>query len=542
MNRTIGALAAVASLAAFGASAAQQSAADAVFYNGKIITVDGGFSIRQAFAVKGDSFVAVGSNATVRKLAGKGAHLVDLHGAAVIPGLTDNHDHLFGTWRVLTEGVDLFGAKTTDEVLRRLAPAIAAAKPGETVVGTVGWEAKVTRADLDKASADHPIMLFRRRRGAALMNSAALAKAGITKDHPVFAGVKFPVDKAGEPTGEMSGEWPAGWLAQNAVYTAPPELEEKAILAGQKFANSEGLTSIRDSSNQASWINAYYRVWAKGELTVRVSAGLALTDQNDPIGELRQEAVGPGFGDHWLRIDSISEEPTPGDWPRERFIAFARQANRMGWKLDPHVGNMDIETMVQALEAVDRDQPLKGRRWIVEHISSITDAQAARLGKLGVIASIQSQAADRFAAYTKSEGEALAARETPTKSLMDAGVLPVSGSDSEPPTPETPGLNNPFIRLHFFVTRRAPGGKVMAPEQRVSRAEALKFATINSAYATFEEKLKGSIEPGKLADFVVLSGDYLTVPEDDILKLHPLATYVGGRLVYSTLTNPSRAP
>ena len=181
-------------------SIAQQSInapPDTIFYNGKIITVDSGFTIQQAFAVRGDLYVAVGTNATIQALAGENTRLVDLRGSAVIPGLSDNHDHLYNSEKVM-RGIDLVRATSTGEVLSRLRDGLAKAKAGETVFGSVGWRAPLTKNDLDQISTDVPIVALRGRRGAAVMNSAALKKAGIAKEMQSYMGREIPKDSSGE--------------------------------------------------------------------------------------------------------------------------------------------------------------------------------------------------------------------------------------------------------------------------------------------------------------------------------------------------------
>ena len=160
---------------------------DTIFYNDKIITVDPGFTIAQAFAVRGDLYVAVGTDAAIRALASANTRLVDLRGFAVIPGLSDNHDHLYNSEKVM-RGIDLVGATSTAEVLRRLRDRLAKAKAGEAVFGSVGWRAPLTRNDLDQVSTDFPVVALRGRRGAAVMNSAALKQAGIAKEMQSYMG------------------------------------------------------------------------------------------------------------------------------------------------------------------------------------------------------------------------------------------------------------------------------------------------------------------------------------------------------------------
>jgi predicted amidohydrolase YtcJ len=193
---------------------------DTIFYNGKIITVDPGFTIAQAFAVRGDQYVAVGTDAAIRALAGANTRVVDLRGFAVIPGLSDNHDHLYNSAKVM-RGIDLVGATSTAEVVRRLRDGLAKAKPGETVFGSVGWRAPLTKNDLDQISPDVPIVALRARRGAAVMNSAALKKAEISKEMQSYMGKEIPKDGSGELTGETP-DYPAGLHAVDKV--RPPDL------------------------------------------------------------------------------------------------------------------------------------------------------------------------------------------------------------------------------------------------------------------------------------------------------------------------------
>src|SRR5438477_10227603 len=269
---------------------------DTIFYNGKIITVDSGFTTQQAFAVRGEQYVAVGTNAAIRALAGENTRLVDLRGSAVIPGLSDNHDHLYNSEKVM-RGIDLVGATSTAEVLRRLRDGLAKAKAGKTVFGSVGWRAPLTRNDLDQISADVPIVALRGRRGAAVMNSAALKMAGIAKDMQSYLGKAIPKDSRGELTGETP-DYPAGLFAIDKVVPLPtPDEEEQWIAAGQKQRNALGITSIRDLSNWPHGMRAFERVWRQGRLTVRVSMGLELAG-SDPTDLLRQRVVTPGFGDH----------------------------------------------------------------------------------------------------------------------------------------------------------------------------------------------------------------------------------------------------
>src|SRR5882762_9229452 len=265
---------------------------DTIFYNGKIITVDSGFAIQQAFAVRDEQYVAVGTNTAIRALASEKTRLVDLRGFAVIPGLSDNHDHLYNSAKVM-RGIDLVGTTSTAEVLRRLRDGLAKAKAGETVFGSVGWRAPLTKNDLDQISTDVPIVALRGRRGAAVMNSVALKKAGIAKEMQSYMGREIPKDGGGELTGELP-DFPAGLHAIDKVVPLPTsDEEEEWIAAWQKQRNALVFTSIRDLSNWPHGMRAFKRVWQQGRLTVRVSMGLELA-VSDPAELARQQVVTPG--------------------------------------------------------------------------------------------------------------------------------------------------------------------------------------------------------------------------------------------------------
>jgi hypothetical protein len=369
------------------------------------------------------------------------------------------------------------------------------------------------------------------------MNTRALEKAGITKDTPSYLGKAAPRNPSGELTGEMP-DWPAGYIAIDKVVPPPtPAEEEQMILAGQRQRLALGITSIRDLANWPFGMRAFQRMWAQNKLTVRISMGLDLPDAADPAALLRMQGVGPHFGDHWLRIDSAGEEP----WPPTNislagFTSLALEFNRLGWRPSPHVPtNESLDNVLKAYEAADDESPIRDKRWVVEHIPNATPSQMDHLARLGVIVSTQVAGyRSNYDAAVKGLGREQAERQTPVRELLDHRLIVIPGSDYSGPTPETSSPNNPFIPLYYYTTRKTADGRLLGPHQRISREEALRTTTVNNAYVTWEEARKGSIEQGKLADFVILSGDYLMVPDDQILQLRPVSTYVGGRKVYSS--------
>ncbi len=212
------------------------------------------------------------------------------------------------------------------------------------------------------------------------------------------------------------------------------------------------------------------------------------------------------------------------------------EINRLGWWHSLHVQDQRRpgERSASLRSSRRREAPIRDKRWVIEHIPYVTPPLMERLAKLGVIVSTNMTGyAENYEAAVRTLGQEQAERQEPIREMLDHHLVVLIGSDYAGPNPDTTTSNNPFIPLYYYVSRKTHDGRVLGPMEKISRKEALRIATYNNAFTTWEEDVKGSIEPGKLADFVVLSGDFMTIPEDEILKLHPIATYVGGRKVYA---------
>jgi predicted amidohydrolase YtcJ len=300
-------------------------------------------------------------------------------------------------------------------------------------------------------------------------------------------------------------------------------------------------------------MRAYQALRRDGRLKMRISMGLDVNSTDwDKLDEiLRPWGVAPGFGDHWLRIDSISEFAMDSNanialFREPKVNASAglgtmritpeqiKQAmitiNKYGWRPAIHItGDGTLDKVLDGYEAANAISSIHDKRWVVEHIPFVHPDQMDRMARLGVLVSAQ------FQPYTGTEGSkrvlgaVRADYSVPIKDLLDHKLMVSSGSDF-------PGQSNsPFECFYFYVTRKTEEGAVTGAAQKVSREQALRIATANNAFFTFEEDIKGSLEPGKLADFLVLSDDILTVPNDKILQLKPLATYVDGKKMYSAI-------
>lgn len=535
-----------------GAFARQQDTRpDAIFYNGKVITVEGS-TIAQALAVRDGRFVAVGSNAEVKPLAGRASRLVDLRGRTVVPGLIDNHNHQYHVALLSLRGVDINGSRTLAELQERLRRA-AAAQPSGTIYTRTGWTPAAlqerrgpTRAELDSVSSSRPIVVYESR-GRVYVNSAALDRFGFSATAPSVDGVTGSRDAAGGFDGLLTGS-PARVLNLTSRLVPPPDLaEQKAIIqAIQTQQHAMGLTGIRELQIHPDVMRAYFELWREKRLTLRTSVGLEFNAGEEERIEstLSRWGVGPGFGDEWLRLDTIAEY-NPGEVlrlpyadrdgkdtgelrvPQERFLNGILAINRYGWRPSIHItGDRTLDIVLDAYEAADAQRSIKDRRWVVEHVPLVHADQIERMKRLGVVVSAQFQPYAGADGFIRRLGRERAERAVPLQTLLRSGLV-VSGGSDWPGAP-----NNPFVNIYYYVTRQTDAGPLGVSE-RIDRLEALKVMTQNNAYLTFEEHLKGSIRAGKLADFVVLSDDLLTVPEDKILSIRALATYVGGRAVYA---------
>jgi predicted amidohydrolase YtcJ len=361
------------------------------------------------------------------------------------------------------------------------------------------------------------------------------------------------VDSNGEPTGQFPGP-PSVVIEINGRIVPPPSLEESdaLLLKVMQQQNAVGLTGIRDLELTPENMRAYWHLWREKKLTMRVSMGLSVlnTDWDKLDGILGAWGVGPGFGDHWLRIDSVSEFAVDsndglmreaylnpaGEFGRTRLTPEQmRRAmitmNRYGWHPAPHTqGDRTLDYLLDAYAAADAESSIKNQRWIVEHVPFVQADQMDRMAKMGVLVSANIQGYNGLDAVIRNLGKARAEHQAPMRELLDHHVIVGTGSDW--PGPDR--FNNMLGNIGFYVTRRTKDGRISGDSQKITREEGLRIATNNNSYITFEEDVKGSIEPGKLADFLILDKDFLTVPENEIGSILPLATYVGGRKVFSS--------
>jgi hypothetical protein len=524
--------------------------ADTIVVNAHVVTVDPQFSIAQAVAISGGRFSAVGTDAAIRRLAGPATTVIDLHGQTVIPGLADGHLHDAGGG----PGVDLSRARSIADVLAAVAARVAQTRPGEVIVSNSDWhEAQLAehrlpyRKDLDRVSPDHPVVLVRGGH-EYILNSAALTKWKITRDVPQPAGGRITRGDDGELNGELIDRAKA--LVQ---LPASAPLTVEALVEQHRRLNAAGLTSIRYPGAPVAQYRLLQEMARGGTLTIRVNQLLRLPAEDG--GSMQQAIAATGIkadeGDEWVRIGGMKlavDGGFEGGWMREpyaepwgehgtfRGVNTMRQGpytdvvkalNRLGWRVATHaVGDAAIDEVLAAYEAASAERSIVGKRWSIEHGFIPQADQFPRMKALDLVISAQDHLYLAGPSLVQYWGLKRAAWTTPTRAYLDRKFVVAGGTDSAVvPYP-------PLWVIYHFVTRDTISGGVLGPDQKISRQEALRVETINNAYLTFEEAIKGSIEPGKLADLVVLPQDILTCPDKQIEQMAVSMTMVGGRVVY----------
>jgi predicted amidohydrolase YtcJ len=548
---------ALACAAASAAWAVQAPApADVVFVNGKVFTADTQDRVFQGFAVTGDRFVAIGANGAVRRYVGPRTRVIDLKGRFVSPGLTDDHFHNEGGG----PGVDLSHVRTLGELLMTIANAAAAAPPETVIVSNSDWhEAQLreqrlpTAEELDQAAGDKPVVLVRGGH-EYILNTASLRKWNITKDTPVPAGGQISRNASGELTGELFDE-------AKALVTLPRQkpVSMGDILATQKAVAPYGITAIRIPGAYKGDLVEAYRLMkqaeAEGKLTLRWTVympGFGLRSAEAARKAIESWGVGQGEGNDWVKVDGVKlivdggfegghlSKPYLEPYgqggkfsgvtvsPPDAYTEVVRELNRMGWHVITHaVGDAGLDEVLDAYAAADKDSAIRGKRWSVEHAFVSRPEQVARLKKLDVAVSAQDHLYLAAPVLKKYWGWATASEVTPIKTYLDAGLLVTGGTDS----PVVPF--NPFWNLYHMASRDTISDGVYGADQKiVSRPLLLRLVTINYAKLIGEDKTRGSIEPGKLADFAVLTNDFLTAKPEAVRDMKALSTWVGGREVY----------
>jgi predicted amidohydrolase YtcJ len=530
---------------------------DLVVLNAKVYTVDASAPKVEAFAVRAGRFVAVGNSEDVKGLIGKRTQTFDAQQATIVPGFTDAHNHAPGAillYEVIVGNPYDVEFVTIASVVEKLRAKASQTPPGFWIEGFFFDDTKVKdkRAlnvhDLDQVSREHPVSVRHRGGHTTYYNSKAFELAGVTKATPSSAAGTYDRDAGGELNGRVTDRARGVFLnvGKRPTYTADQVLQRNrdALAFISKQFVRYGLTSVHHEGGD---LLALQQVRARGDLKHRVS----YEPQDDVMEAMIKSGIATGFGDEWIKFGATSEHtcdgsfsertmalsvPYPGVEPEYRgnvtttqadLDAWVERVHRAGIQVNCHAnGDVTIDMVLKAVERAQRLYPLPDPRPKITHCTLINDDLLRRIKAAGAVpapfTSYGYYNTDKFHFY----GEELMKRCMAYRSFADAGIPAAAGSDF------SPGPFAPMMGMQGMVTRKGWNGETWGANQRISVDEALRVLTINGAYASREEGIKGSITPGKLADFVVLADDPHTVDPDKIKDIAVVRTVTGGDTVY----------
>jgi predicted amidohydrolase YtcJ len=551
--------------------------ADLILHNGKVLTVDDKFSVAQAVAVQNGRIAKVGADRDVLALRGPETRVIDLKGQTVLPGLIDAHVHALeaglSEYRAPLPPLDSYAA------VQQYIRAQAAHTPkGQWIVVPRTFPTRLkemrmpTRDVLDAGSTDHPVMFDASY--VVIANSPGLKVSGITRDTPNPPGGEIVKDANGEPNGILkNAQGLLKGVNRSESFTDADKL--KALHDQLERYVAAGLTTVGDRANTLEQIELWRRLKREGGLPLRA----VLTwrpDGQRPEAELlsaiRTTNLKTNDGDDWLRIGTFKltldggmtigtafqrhpygpfgqqlyGKTNPDDRgqlfiPPEKLRSVMEAARDRGWQLTTHdQGGGAVDTFLDALEALDRVKPIAPTRSHLMHASFQSPEAIERMKRLGVLADVQGHwLYFDGPALEKVFGHAGMRWFYPLRSYRNAGIILAAGSDHMIGHDRNRAVNpyNPFFSLWVEVARKMSDGRVLYPEEKLTREEALRSHTIWAAYLQFSEKEKGSIESGKLADMVVIDRDYLTCPEDQIRNIEPVITIIDGKVAHRAAGN-----
>jgi predicted amidohydrolase YtcJ len=538
------------------AAAAEANESDLIVRNAAVYTVDPRLPRAEAFAIRGGRFLAVGTNSQIAALASKGAQVFDAQGMTIVPGFIDCHVHPVGEVLLYEIAVgNPFDVEfvTIQSILDKLSAKARQTPAGFWIEGFFYDDTKVRDKrplnihDLDKVSKDHPVSVQHRGGHTTFYNSKAFELAGITRDTPDPPGGTFDRDASGNLNGRVTDNALAAFekVGQRPQFSAQEERQRR--LAGAAHMSKQfvryGLTSVHHEGGDLGTIEA---IRDSGELLHRVNFQLDDTD----VDRMIAAGIRTGFGDEWVRIGATQEHTVDGSFSERTMSIGSGYPARPGYKgnvttsqdaLDAWVervhrahiqinchanGDTAIGMMMQAVARAQQLFPLKDARPKITHCTLIDDDLLQKIKAVGAVpmpfTSYAYYNADKFHFY----GQELMSRAMAFRSFIDRGITAAAGSDFYP------GPFAPLMGMQGMVTRTGWNGEKWGVNQRITIDEALRIMTLNGAYASHEEAIKGSITPGKLADFVVLSGDPHTVAPETIKDIRIVRTVTGGTTAY----------
>lgn len=529
--------------------------AEKIFFGGPVLTVDKADRVCEAVAIANGLILAVGDEAEIRKLADKNTEFIDLKGRSLIPGIIDAHEHT-AIRGINAAGIDCRpgAVKSIEDIKARLRDIAAKTPKGEWIRGWGYNDTKLAegrhpnRWDLDEAAPDHPVSLTRVCAHISANNSMALKIAGIEEDSVAPEGGAFEY-KDGKISGVMLEN--AHMQMQKAAIPSRQEMV-KAMEIVSEMLIAEGITTVHDSGGYGpGQLAAMQTAKEQGKIKVRLYAMIfSFVENLKFIDDMLKAGIYTGFGDDWLRlgpikimIDGSSSGPTAAtrepyasnpdstgimSMRKDEIEDVVVRAHKAGWQLTCHaVGDRAVETIIAAYEKALSRYPRENHRHRVEHCAMMDDALLKRAADIKLVPVPQPVFLYEFGdGYIKNYGEKRGGRMFPCRSEIDFGLIPAGSSDC----PIT--WSNPFLNMYMAVTRKSQGGNIIGESERITIQEALRMFTINGAYSSFDEMIKGSIESGKLADLVVLSEDLYNIPSEELRNVKADMTIINGEIVY----------
>jgi predicted amidohydrolase YtcJ len=523
---------------------------DIIVYNGNIWTIDEAQPRAQAAAISGGRFLVVGSNDEVLRLATGRTQKVDLALKSVLPGFNDAHAHPVesGVEHLHKVACDKDSIEKIQAALRERA---LETPPGQWVLGFLYDDGKtprpINRHDLDAAVGDHPVLVQHRGGHTAFVNSMAFRMANITDQTPDPAGGRLEHDATGQLSGFVGDAAAQIFLKLIPQNNTRQDYRQGTALISKLFTRN-GVTSACDADASPEDVQGYQDARDAGELAMRVYCHISAAS----LDHFMAAGIHTGFGDDWVRIGgvkqyvdgSISERTAwlsqpyigiPNNYvglqlsTREQLYEIGSKAHAAGWQLATHAnGDLAIDRILGVYEQIQKEMPKRDARFRIEHCTLLNDGLIRRMRALQAIPA-------PFSCYVYFHGDVMhfygqerTQHMFPMRSFLDAGLRPTDSSDY------TASPSNPMMWLQSQLTRTDMWGNVWGANQRISLEDAIRCGTVNGAYASFEENLKGSIQPGQFADLVVLDQDPFKTDPSELVKIRVERTMVGGAWKYES--------